>query len=159
MMLIHIIIAIIFGAGTAGLACHPECHWQCDDPVEAADCSPRCESPNCEYNCDDPKHLPNDKTPNCIVRCPEDQCELDECPQCETICYPPRHLDDGCHILCEALVCEWDCREPTIRKPICELVCEQPTCAADQSMTPLVAPLRLLVMVSVCLIIWIQTNF
>ncbi len=32
--------------------CHPECRWQCDDPVCPAVCHPVCERPKCQIHCE-----------------------------------------------------------------------------------------------------------
>ena len=34
----------------AGGDCHPECRWQCDDPVCPAVCHPVCERPKCQIH-------------------------------------------------------------------------------------------------------------
>jgi len=37
----------------AGGDCHPECRWQCDDPVCPAVCHPVCERPKCQIHCEE----------------------------------------------------------------------------------------------------------
>lgn len=115
----------------SALACHPECRWQCDDPVCAAECSPVCREPVCEVVCDDGASC---GAPKCSVRCgggDAEQCEADSCPNCETVCDPPRCPASAgeCSILCEPPVCEWQCRKPrNCPRPRCELQCEAPAC-------------------------------
>lgn len=131
----------------AALACHPECTWQCDDPVCAAECRPVCDEPVCEIQCEQGEQgeLTRCAPPRCVVRCPDDRCETDECPQCETVCEPPRCSGSAvCTIHCEETSCGWACHKPRhCPKPHCELQCDEPCCQAS-SATRLGASLLLL---------------
>lgn len=127
--------------------CHPECRWQCDDPVCPAICHPICERPKCEMKCDQTpcaECTVHCAKPKCSVRCPKDMCELESCPKCETICAPAechttcKAPEPVCSPVCEDTKCEWKCKKPTTcPKPKCELQCEKPTCEAQ---TPEAAP-------------------
>ena len=44
----------------AGGDCHPECRWQCDDPVCPAVCHPVCERPKCQIHCEEVRHRNGD---------------------------------------------------------------------------------------------------
>ncbi len=120
----------------ASLAAHPECTWQCDDPICAADCIPVCEAPVCTYMCEPVDDITvTCKTPQCHVSCPADQAEMDACPQCETICAPLKCKPAAvanCSILCEETECSWWCVTPSdCPRPICELQCEAPACEGE----------------------------
>jgi len=122
--------------------CHPECRWQCDDPVCPAQCHPVCERPKCQIHCEETEcakcKIHCDK-PQCNVRCPKDLCEKNDCPKCETVCAPANCRTQCeapnavCTPMCEATKCDWKCKKPvTCPKPKCELVCERPKCAAKK---------------------------
>jgi len=122
--------------------CHPECRWQCDDPVCPAKCHPVCERPKCQIHCEETEcakcKIHCDK-PQCNVRCPKDLCEKNDCPKCETVCAPANCRTQCeapnavCTPMCEATKCDWKCKKPvTCPKPKCELVCEKPACAAKK---------------------------
>lgn len=113
---------------------HPECHYECDDPVFAAECIPLCMPTVCEAQCEcgGPPTLNCDPL-QCIVRCPPDQAETDQCPQCETVCKPlhcyPYHFP--CSPLCQETQCNWLCKKPRIRPQLhCQAQCEMPACSA-----------------------------
>ncbi len=120
--------------------CHPECTYECDNPVCAANCQPQCDSVKCRI-CE---QINVNATPvceedfidrGCEIRCPADQCESDSCPQCEVICAGSLCDDDPtCVIECEQIACGWDCQKPTnCPQPICILQCEQPACAVTSA--------------------------
>jgi len=101
------------------MSCHPECYWMCDNPTCRAECKIMYEPPVCI--CDG---NPSRK-PQCSIRCPPDQCEMNQCPNCETICEPLAN----CEPLCEQVVATWACRKPpSCPSPKCELQCEMPAC-------------------------------
>jgi len=119
--------------------CHPECRWQCDDPVCPAVCHPVCERPKCQIHCEETEcakcKIHCDK-PQCNVRCPKDLCEKKDCPKCETVCSPANCRTQCeapnavCTPMCEDTKCDWKCKKPTLcPRPKCELVCEKPACA------------------------------
>jgi hypothetical protein len=125
------------------LACHPECTYQCDDPVCKAVCNyVVVRNVNCNVQCNGsytPLRGQCFQTPACHIIVPDDQCESDSCPVAQVQCgsvycnpAPPRGI--VCSTLCEEVELAWKCRKPTIqdgcREPICELQCEQPACAA-----------------------------
>ena len=123
------IILLISNILTVVGTCHPECKYQCDDPVCPADCIPVCIPPVCSRCI----NVSNIQTCHqiyygCISHCPEDMCEADSCPQCETRCYPYCEGIENCQIMCEELQCSWKCSKPSCRKPICSLQCEAPAC-------------------------------
>lgn len=121
-------LLLALAAMAAAQACHPECRWQCDDPVCTAECAPVCAKPVCTTVCEN--EVPC-RAPACHVRCPNEQCEADSCPQCETVCEPP-HCSAAaghCTVLCEETSCDWKCRKPSnCARPRCELQCEAPAC-------------------------------
>jgi len=123
----------------AATDCHPQCRWQCDDPVCPAQCHPICERPKCQVHCEETPcaacKIHCDK-PQCNVRCPKDMCEKQDCPKCETVCAPAKCRtactapNAVCTPMCEDTKCEWKCKKPTLcPRPKCELVCEKPACA------------------------------
>jgi hypothetical protein len=140
-LLLLVIFAII--GSTFAAECHPDCRWQCDDPVCPAVCHPVCERPKCEISCDETpcaKCQVHCEPASCSVRCPKDMCEKDNCPKCETVCQPARcHTtcqapEPTCNPVCEDTKCEWKCKKPTLcPKPKCELVCEKSKCAAEEA--------------------------
>lgn len=87
------------------MSCHPECSWQCDNPICDADCHPYCEDPVCEVSCQEGFEC--SEIPNCTVVCAPDQCENDNCPMCETVCQPLSSCPEECQILCEETQCSW----------------------------------------------------
>jgi len=120
--------------------CHPECRWQCDDPVCPAQCHPVCERPKCQMQCEETpcaQCTVHCEKPACNVRCPKDMCEKAACPKCETVCAPAECRttcvppEPVCTPMCEETRCDWKCRKPTLcPKPKCELVCEKAACLA-----------------------------
>ncbi len=135
MLLLPLLLSIIV---VVAQTCHPECRWQCNDPVCFADCKPACEKPNCTVVCDDPADSFGCGRPHCRMACPEDMCEADSCPACAIECtdyfYCP-HGREGCAVECEEPVCAWECTSPvnTCALPHCELQCEEPACAASSA--------------------------
>jgi len=122
--------------------CHPECRWQCDDPVCPAVCHPVCERPKCQIQCEETecaKCTVHCDKPQCNVRCPKDLCEKKDCPKCETVCSPANCRtscvapDPVCTPMCEETKCDWKCKKPTTcPKPKCELQCDKPACEAKE---------------------------
>jgi len=132
----------LFVATAFGAECHPECTWQCDDPVCPAQCHPVCKHPRCQMQCEETpcaQCTVKCEKPECTVRCPKDMCESDSCPQCETVCSPAKcHTsciapEPVCSPLCEETQCDWKCKKPVMcPKPKCELQCEKPACEAQE---------------------------
>lgn len=115
-------------ATSLATACHPECHWVCNDPICTAICEPVCDQPICEI-CHNTSSLICLPTNRCITQCPSDMCEVDTCPQCETVCPPLCQGAPNCTILCEETECSWLCSLPrNCQRPTCSLMCEQPAC-------------------------------
>jgi len=135
--------------GAANAECHPECRWQCDDPVCPAQCHPVCERPKCQMQCEQPPCADctvHCERPACTVRCPKDMCEKNDCPQCETVCSPAKCHSECiapepiCSPLCEETKCDWKCKKPTLcPKPKCELQCERPACDANPPISAVLA--------------------
>jgi hypothetical protein len=121
-------------------ACHPQCRWQCDDPMCPAKCHPVCERPKCQIQCEETacaKCKVHCDKPQCNVRCPKDMCEKKDCPKCETVCSPANCRtscvapEPVCTPMCEETKCDWKCRKPTTcPKPKCELQCQKSACEA-----------------------------
>jgi hypothetical protein len=145
--LICVVLAIAFAAIVAEASmmevagdCHPECRWQCDDPVCPAKCHPVCERPKCQIQCEETacaKCKVHCDKPQCNVRCPKDLCEAKDCPKCETVCSPANCRtscvapEPVCTPMCEETKCDWKCRKPTTcPKPKCELQCAKSACEA-----------------------------
>lgn len=121
-MLRILYLAFVVGAVSA---CHPECRYQCSDPVCTATCAPVCERPACSMiNNTEPCE------PRCSVECAADQCESDQCPACQVLCEaPPARCGPHAEIQCGPLACAWQCEIPVrCPKPICHLQCEKPAC-------------------------------
>jgi len=124
----------------AAAECHPQCRWQCDDPVCPAKCHPVCERPKCQIQCEETacaKCTVHCDKPQCNVRCPKDMCEKNDCPKCETVCSPANCRtsciapEPVCTPMCEETKCDWKCKKPTTcPKPKCELQCDKPACEA-----------------------------
>jgi len=122
--------------------CHPQCRWQCDDPVCPAKCHPVCERPKCQIQCEETacaKCKVHCDKPQCNVRCPKDMCEKKDCPKCETVCSPANCRtscvapEPVCTPMCEETKCDWKCKKPTTcPKPKCELQCDKPACEAKK---------------------------
>jgi len=122
--------------------CHPQCRWQCDDPVCPAKCHPVCERPKCQIQCEETacaKCKVHCDKPQCNVRCPKDMCEKNDCPKCETVCSPANCRtscvapEPVCTPMCEETKCDWKCKKPTTcPKPKCELQCDKPACEAKK---------------------------
>jgi len=122
--------------------CHPQCRWQCDDPVCPAKCHPVCERPKCQIQCEETacaKCKVHCDKPQCNVRCPKDMCEKHDCPKCETVCSPANCRtscvapEPVCTPMCEETKCDWKCKKPTTcPKPKCELQCDKPACVAKK---------------------------
>jgi len=120
--------------------CHPECKWQCDDPVCPAVCHPVCERPKCQIQCEETecaKCVVHCDKPQCNVRCPKSLCEKESCPKCETVCSPANCRtkcvapEANCSPMCEPTKCDWKCKKPiSCPKPKCELQCDKPACEA-----------------------------
>ena len=112
-------------------ACHPECTWQCDDPVCPAACSPVCLAPSCQV-CNN-----QTSTPFCVpydmwsTSCPPDQSESDSCPVCAVTCTDPCRHNPYCFVQCEEVQCAWQCHKPDCPYPTCELQCDAPACQAS----------------------------
>lgn len=112
--------------------CHPECHYECDDPVCYAICEPTCQPVLCEACYNTSNNIICSSTAGCYITCPIDQCESDSCPQCETQCNPLICNNNPiCFIQCQETMCSWSCRVPTLHEcpaPVCQLQCEMPAC-------------------------------
>jgi len=131
-------LVLVYLALSLAATCHPECRWQCDDPVCPAQCHPICDRPKCQVQCEEPPCASctvHCERPECSVRCPKDMCEKESCPQCETVCAPAAcHTQcispaPVCSPMCEEVNCNWKCAKPTLcPKPKCELACEKPAC-------------------------------
>lgn len=116
------------------MACHPQCRYQCDDPVCSAVCQPVCATPNCEivYKVGDGNYttLPN-YSPTCTCSCANDGCEADQCPQCQALCEEFTSCPEGaiCEIHCLPIQAYWYCQKPKdCPLPSCQSFCEQPSC-------------------------------
>jgi hypothetical protein len=107
-------------------ACHPECTWQCDDPVCPAVCGFVCQPRVCSIVC--PYRRPCPIEPRFFNHCPPDQCESDECPACEILVEGLAEFCPFCNGTCEELECAWQCRKPDCPYPKCILQCEEPAC-------------------------------
>jgi cysteine-rich repeat protein len=130
------------------------CHWICDDPLCPAACSPVCEPPRCQTQCEEVASPTNCLCnvscgpPFCEIRCPDDGCESDSCPQCETICEPSNCTTQctqinpqgptcvppapECSPLCQETQCAWMCQKPECPEPQCELQCELPASVCEE---------------------------
>jgi len=135
-----LLVALIVSVAAVELKakCHPECRWQCDDPVCPAQCHPVCARPKCEMQCQETpcaQCTVHCEQPECSVRCPKDMCEKDDCAKCDTVCAPAECRttciapEANCAPLCEETACNWSCAKPTTcPRPKCELQCEKPKC-------------------------------
>ena len=116
----------------------PECRYQSDDPLCRARCHGVCRRPVCSYLCTG-SELAICAEPKCKTVCPpvtSDTPITNTCPSCETHCQALhcRPTTAPCEILCEAPVCGWKCRRPTLAEcplPHAEIQCEMPACEAD----------------------------
>lgn len=116
-------------------ACHPQCRYQCDDPICSAVCVPQCHTPVCQVCRNQSGTRQCQSTTSCSVSCAPDQCESDTCPACETTCPNLCNGLTNCEIQCEQMQCGWSCSKPrNCPKPRCVLECEQPACPSSGSM-------------------------
>lgn len=120
------LLLLLILSALAVLALDPECNYQCDDPVWAATCTPRCNATKCEFNPPCGHEVVSE------IRCPEDASPMDSCPQCETV-VPAASIPTACLssiVLCEETDCVWDCVDDAEVKYVrCKRQCEQPACA------------------------------
>jgi hypothetical protein len=131
-MLLYSLLILFLGST---LACHPECRWQCSDPVCPAICAPICEAPVCQI-CVNRTSLVCANTRYCFIQYPtlDDACEADSCPIVEVICPNLCYGLDNCTVLCSQPMCSWQCSKPTnCPHPVCELQCEHPACEYTSS--------------------------
>jgi hypothetical protein len=113
--------------------CHPECNYACTDPVCAASCKIITSTPRCDICFRDLERntsiCSSINNKNCVVSCPPDECESDQCPSCEILCNPLCRDDPLCYIECQEIQSSWKCSVPTnCPLPICVLLCEAPAC-------------------------------
>jgi len=151
-MKLSLLILVIASAAAviASDKCHPECRWQCDDPICPAVCHPVCARPKCEMQCQEAacaQCTVHCEQPECSVRCPKDMCEKEDCPKCETVCAPAECRttciapEANCAPLCEETQCNWACAKPsTCPRPKCELQCEKPKCDLADEKTAACCP-------------------
>lgn len=116
--------------------CHPECTWQCDDPVCPADCTIHAGPLNCTVMCSDNGHYCY--PPRCTHECLDNVCETDMCPICSILCEAPRcrfvPLGVRCETMCSQGMFSWSCKKPkNCPYPKCELMCEKPACETTNS--------------------------
>jgi hypothetical protein len=125
------------------MSCHPECRWACDDPMTLAVCSPVCDPVDCTIVWRDTGNNIVSTPPGCDfaidakVVCPEDMCEIDNCPACENEVQPlPTCPGFTSTITCAPTNCSWDCQKPLNPTMInCELQCQTPSCDNGRSYT------------------------
>jgi hypothetical protein len=123
----------LFVTLTATQQCHPECPWVCDNPVCYANCDPVCSAPVCQ-RCVNQTGTPVCRaTHACTVFCPEDMCEMEQCPACEVQCPQLCATTANCTVTCDPIQCEWSCRLPTCPHPTCVRQCEAPACEASEA--------------------------
>jgi len=121
---IFLLLSIATGQG-----CHPQYHAQ-----GTFQTFPASDAPRCQIQC--AKRTITCQPPVCRVRCPQDMCEQETCPQCETVCDPPvcEGAEPGaCQPLCEQTACSWVCQAPP---SIYRLTCEQPACLFSPAPIP-----------------------
>ncbi len=117
-----------------GNGCHPECRYECNDPVCEAECTSVFKPLNCRVQCT------GNYTGNCRYACdilqPPNECESEHCPAAEIVCTELHclGLPGGitCEVLCDALQGSWKCTKPSEQNcplPECELMCDAPACA------------------------------
>jgi len=130
----QMILTLLFASA---LGCHPECRYQCSDPVCPAKCQAVIEPPQCQAQCSN-----NVYTPSCYFSCHAElsgnQCEADQCPLVTILCSPLTcynvPVNTTCQILCEEPVANWKCTKPTViecPEPECQLFCELPACESQ----------------------------
>ena len=147
-----LLLPLLDVAGT----CHPECSYECDNPVCAADCRPVCLPPVCAVCLNTTGTPVCYGTDKCWLYCPVDQCESDECPACATMC--PNSTCNGfddCFMLCEEPECSWECQKPTnCPLPTCLLQCEMPACphSSTARLFPAMATIVAALSLSLCMI-------
>jgi hypothetical protein len=80
-----------------------------------------------------------DTLESCRMRCPEEQCDAECCPQCDTWCTaaPQCNTRGDCRVHCEELSCKWDYLgvpdESICPPPECGWVCNLPECIAPST--------------------------
>ncbi len=113
--------------------CHPECSFQCDDPVCPALCSFSCPDTLCQTApCDD-----SDCTCESFGELQIKECRLlahAACPECDVgrsgrNCQNQAGRSCTCQTSCDAQPCTLSCQTPSFcPEPRCELQCESPAC-------------------------------
>lgn len=130
------------------MSCNPQCSWSCTNPTAAANCQPVCDPPSCtiQYTRNSNSQVMTevplgcDTTVNSYISCPDDACEMDECPSCETVSEAPALCEGFTSlVMCTSVNCQWDCQYPSIASVECELSCESPSCIAEGSYRPIAA--------------------
>lgn len=114
-------------------ACHPECRWQCDDPVCPAACEVTCTDACSTGPCDDQECTCESFTEPVVGECTpplSQQCTICNIEQTGRRCEKPNGERCTCELDCEQQ-CFWECQTPNCRKPTCELQCEQPACSVE----------------------------
>merc|ERR1719506_2675263 len=89
--------------GTTATAenCHPKCTWKCESTSCEEACEPLCAPPKCSTSCSAfsvEKCSQTCDKPSCAGVCPENHCEMGECPSGE------------CSSVCAAPECQWKCK-------------------------------------------------
>lgn len=114
--------------------CHPECTWQCSDPICPALCEINCNEGCSTTACDNAGCTCSSFIDTSINNCPA---PLDSpCPVCDVTekgqgCQNLQGDSCQCELSCEQY-CTWDCQTPNnCPKPTCELQCEKPACEAN----------------------------
>lgn len=132
-----VVLSFLLLLPTFILSCHPECVYQCSNPVCSAICETVCQRARCDicYNVSNTTQCT--ATNRCTVSCGENQCESDQCPYCTTQCSASIcNGNTNCHIQCQAPECSWKCRKPTrieCPPPVCQIQCELPACQHQSS--------------------------
>ncbi len=138
-----ILVIVLLVGLNLGQTCHPECRFQCDDPVWPAVCKIITQPPKCIIQCSGPilgTPLQYCGNLTCAVHQPApDQCQMDQCPIVEITCLPLVcvGLPNGvsCEPLCEAPVAAWSCTPGPLPPITCIPVCDKPACEATSNTT------------------------
>jgi len=116
-------------------SCHPKCTWKCESTACEEACEPLCAPPKCETSCahfDETQCTQTCDVPHCAVVCPQQHCEMGECPTCKTICSPATNCmttcpSGECSSKCADPECEWKCKpRDDCPSPTCRMQCEEP---------------------------------
>jgi len=132
MIRLGVLFVVAFFTSNA-YACHPECRWQCDNPVCPALCQVTCKKNPCSSStCTDQSCRCASSTDPVITQCEgplTGNCATCTVGQSGLNCRTAGGYNCQCETQCTTESCSWTCQTPiSCPKPTCHLECESPAC-------------------------------